>query len=663
MEGAVTVYNLFDINVFNDHGMSTTSHPLHAKRDVQIIFLKMLGVGDVVFGVIGAFGLWANRNSMLPLAFEAFRGLHSQIATNCVKALLIWRIAVMISVAPMLGLSMADVIIHITWQLVLACLYLAFSVFTVVGIAVALGVVAEESHHVQREFDLEDAGFRQVLGDSGAMFKEQPLALGNVPWVLLVFLWTMAMGSAAFVWSIRLWTRPQHAIGGWAAAFNSVSFVPSTHWIEVILYNLTWVMAICGVAAIMTFNVAWSLEATVRHNLAGPQRSPLVYRDLIWELERAEASKWQGTVAMQVFFVFSLMRIALFFPITGMSLFEMDVCGFYVSVLSRNYSAMSRIRATSSSCTGEDVRGLVWMCVFLVVDLSTLVGAYKVWCYYYFLCGTPLDKIPSYRSGTLSYGAADDAEALAPSSATASPPPSEPEAPAPAEARAEDEDALCPGIRTLPTDFVIALDSFRKLSAGIFPVPVLSTAGEAILHMRLPATPVQGYAVGGRGAWLELSATERGQPQAAIGPLPRGVLHRRSAEIRGRAGESYGELTPVSSGWEVQRRGRTMLAVSALDAKTMGISASLPDGRVIAKGAAAGDNSESVGLNVDAGNDTLLVLLCVLAVIVMSPRPSMLLHLGPSLTAPVLSGAAPAQPAAPAPSTAAPAQPAGGATG
>lgn len=622
LEGIIVVYNVWDLNVFHMADLQSFGVPAtHYFSSAQRFCLKVLGVGDLLLAFLGAFGFWSERNVLLALVFESLRGLHAQIATNCLKSLLIWRVMVAILAAPFLGITLAFQPTHMTWHYCLAFIYLATSVGVSAALIAALGVVTAESRLVQLEFELEDATFKNRRLEFGA---KEPLILGKLPWGPAVFLWIAIFGAASFVWSVRLWMTKQCVIGGWAVFVTSLSFVSSTHWLEMIVYNVSWVLAIVGISGIMMFNSALSLEALVRETLGEPQENPIVRRNLIWELERAIAGKWQGTAAVCTFFVFSLLRIGFFFPITGMALFEKNICGFYIEAVLRQHKSIPLF------CTPEERRGLILMVVFFILDLYQLSGLYKVWCHYYHQCEHPQDKLVTFNSYGPSYGTGIEAESppppeshrdapLSPVAEEAITSPAEEEAPE----EQEDGDILNPNIAPLPANFILPLDSFRKLSAGIYPVPILSIGGDALLHACLPSTPQQGYAVGGRGAWLELMATERSKaPHASIGPLPRGVRKRRAAEIWGRAGENYGEFTPVVGGWEVRRRGRTLLVLSTVDTRTMEITASLPDGNTIAT-TSARDN-ENLGLYVDAGNDTLLVLLCVLAVILMSPRPQML---------------------------------------
>jgi len=474
--------------------------------------------------------------------------------------------------------------------------------------------VETESRLLQLEFDLQDAPLRCIQGERGP--GKEPDALGFLPAGPLVMLYATVLAIAAFVWSVRLWVS-RSIVGAWAVVFQPLPYLAGVHWLEVIVYDLTWIFAVIGIAGMMVFGNAVSMEALMRQELAQqlPQQEQgaPVCREMLEEMERATMGKRQGSGALFAFYAFNLVRVALFFPTTGMMLFERNVCGFYVTALSGSSVSIAGLRQAPTLCSAADAWGMFFMLVICALDLYFLRLVYKLWLHLHQQCAlSTYALIAPFNAPPLSYGAAE--------------PPSPPK-----QAEAEDEDALCPGALLLPANFVVPLDSIRKLSAGIYPVAVLSASGQPLLHARLPSTPAQGGAsLASFGLpWLELCATPKTRhPQASVGPLPRGGRMRRAAEIRGRAGEFYGHLEPQKSGWKVRRKGRTLLAISPMSLRGLEISASLPDGRVIASASAA--DNENLRVHVDAGGDTLLVLMCAMAVVLMSPRPPMLLVKPPS---------------------------------
>jgi len=187
--------------------------------------------------------------------------------------------------------------------------------------------------------------------------------------------------------------------------------------------------------------------------------------------------------------------------------------------------------------------------------------------------------------------------------------------------------------------FRIPMDSIRKLRSGIFPIEVLGTSSGPLLHAWLPrlASLPDEHAdessvdtaskrmPRGQGLWLQLTTARTSRhPHARIGPLLLGasalVQPLQVVQILGPGGRRYGTFEPNEDSWRVVCEDQTVLAVtssfpfphlSALDAQ----------GRVLASAGQqrwAGDGSDALIVQVNQGEDALLVLLCVLAVVLMS---------------------------------------------
>jgi len=181
-------------------------------------------------------------------------------------------------------------------------------------------------------------------------------------------------------------------------------------------------------------------------------------------------------------------------------------------------------------------------------------------------------------------------------------------------------DAICPAL-ILPhgeAQFSIPLESISSLIAGHYPVQILGPSGRPLLHARLP-TVAQDAAGGPRpGRWLELSTTPRSRyPHACVGPLPMGDHATEAVEIRGPRGDAYGTLEWRGTDWCAKRGGRIVLIVEIV--QRGGLSASAPGGGHIAQ-ATPDIDADLVRVQVSPGVDALLTLLCMMAVMLMTPE-------------------------------------------
>lgn len=196
------------------------------------------------------------------------------------------------------------------------------------------------------------------------------------------------------------------------------------------------------------------------------------------------------------------------------------------------------------------------------------------------------------------------------------PPPSRPRTDVSVEA-SHSPDAICPAL-ILPhgeAQFSIPEISLIKLMRGEYPVAILGPSGKPLLHARIPTMTIGGEGHGGH--WLELSTTASSRyPHASIGPLRLDPGSVPSAvEIRGPRGDHYGKLQPSGSGWEALHRDRLVLLVRAVPEGLQAISGN----NIIAKVTPDSPKGD-LKVQVNPGVDALLVLLCMLAVVLMSPE-------------------------------------------
>jgi len=149
-------------------------------------------------------------------------------------------------------------------------------------------------------------------------------------------------------------------------------------------------------------------------------------------------------------------------------------------------------------------------------------------------------------------------------------------------------------------------------------VQILGPSGRPLLHARLPTVGPDAPGGPRPGRWLELSTTPRSRyPHACVGPLPLGAPANEVVEIRGPRGDAYGTLEWRGTDWCAKRNGRIVLIVEKSDRG--GLSASAQSGSYIAQATPDAD-ADLVRVQVSPGVDALLTLLCMLAVMLMTPE-------------------------------------------
>lgn len=186
---------------------------------------------------------------------------------------------------------------------------------------------------------------------------------------------------------------------------------------------------------------------------------------------------------------------------------------------------------------------------------------------------------------------------------------------------ADTPSTLCPAL-LIPhgeAQFVVLAESLRSLVMGRSAIEVLGASGRPLLYARL-AQPGGASSMLGSGHWLELATTPTSRyPHASLGPLmpgaPKQSLELRSLEVHGPQGNVYGSLESRDGAWCVQHAGRLALQIMAVPGS--GLQASTADHVVVATGGRSGDHALLVQVNM--GADALLSLLCILAVVLMSP--------------------------------------------
>eukprot|EP00930_Biecheleria_cincta_P040429 TRINITY_DN27702_c0_g1_i1.p1 TRINITY_DN27702_c0_g1~~TRINITY_DN27702_c0_g1_i1.p1 ORF type:complete len:462 (+),score=78.38 TRINITY_DN27702_c0_g1_i1:232-1617(+) len=182
--------------------------------------------------------------------------------------------------------------------------------------------------------------------------------------------------------------------------------------------------------------------------------------------------------------------------------------------------------------------------------------------------------------------------------------------------------AMCPNL-ILPfaeAQFSVPADNLAKLVRGFGPVSVLGgQTGRPLLHARFDSAQARH-----QGAWLQLSTVSTSRfPHCSAGPLQ---LNGRSSqvklEIHGPK-DCYGTLEETAGVWYLRRVSGELVMSFSLGPGGVGLAAKV-DGQSIAIAEPEGD--AALRVQVTAGKDPLLTLICMLAILVVSPTISGLSH-------------------------------------
>eukprot|EP00933_Yihiella_yeosuensis_P051934 TRINITY_DN49909_c0_g1_i1.p1 TRINITY_DN49909_c0_g1~~TRINITY_DN49909_c0_g1_i1.p1 ORF type:complete len:477 (+),score=97.61 TRINITY_DN49909_c0_g1_i1:143-1573(+) len=201
---------------------------------------------------------------------------------------------------------------------------------------------------------------------------------------------------------------------------------------------------------------------------------------------------------------------------------------------------------------------------------------------------------------------------------------------------------LCQGL-ILPTSsaqFRISMDSIEKLRKGRNPVQVCGPSGKPLLHAWLPvgqqaplatvSGTLENFSFAQMGHWLKLTSTEESKhPHASIGPLPlaEGKGWRRPVEVFGPQASRYGSLVQDADKWAVYHRAadgpdKLSLMFRAGNAFA-GLTVYAAGGDQVATVMQTGSGTESdpstLTVSLNPGSDSLLILLCTLAIMLCPP--------------------------------------------
>jgi len=362
-------------------------------QDVQWALLGGLGLGDLIFATFGAVGMWLSAQpSRTP---RQYWSEHSKMVSWCVLSLVFWRFLVAFATAPWVGLILAfEPPDQSKWAIfILTLVYVAASLYGFYVLLMVYRHAAAESAVSQQRFDTlaraeGDQGNWSATSDITDTDKETMFCC-PIEWVVATY--TVLLAAAFFICFVELCTK-RRTIGGWALLAGAPT-VPLMVPIEGAVYLLSGCLCVVGLIGIL-------LNGTARDELGYTGR----------QTEEGLRNIRRSAGAMLVFFLGSVMRVALFIPVTGMALVERNICGVYVRGLAAtNLYKNGAGFHVPMHCSGGDFWALVFVVLLASLDIYMVQGTFHLWQRYRTAQGFPAMQS---KAASFTYGAAPVQEEL-----------------------------------------------------------------------------------------------------------------------------------------------------------------------------------------------------------------------------------------------------------
>lgn len=314
----------------------------------QWLLLDILGFGDLAAAGVGAVGLWLATHP-LPLTLGKLHLWDAVLSLGGVGTLVAWRVLVVLAVVPWVGFMLAfDPPENLRWSRFLgALLYMLFNLYLLYLLFAVFRAASEANQRLQDD--------RQVLlrnaegSDGSAPASGKAVVLFNcLPLEGTVGLYMMVVLVGSILWFSKV-TLEMKSGGGWVF-FSRFAQLPSeTYVLEIVAYLTSIGFAFLGGAAVI-----------VRRGMDGI------------EDEGALTLSKRCTALVLAFFLASMLRFALFVPITGMALVAGDACGIYVRLLASLSLDRKLDHGPALHCSVAD-----WLAIGTMVTVA-LLDAYLI---------------------------------------------------------------------------------------------------------------------------------------------------------------------------------------------------------------------------------------------------------------------------------------------
>lgn len=371
LRGLVTALEVFGYTHFwNPRDLSGSTVPNPFAPVVKVVLASVM-VGDVLMAALGAYGIRQRRPKSVAL-------------------LLCWRLLYLIFGTPMAAVGIYYSIPGWWKLLVFFIAFLAFAVdcfflwvgFLVMELCVREKVPAEAERERKRK--AQEAQRRWARDHNLHVPEEVPRLFGRLPLEDVVAAYTLAVTVLCGFALCRLCFLNRGS-GGWALGTLVAMKIPTlteTWWLEVGVNIFGVAFGVVGFAAITAHRKARSSERwskrRMAESLAQQQASARGMSALrrhgadVATVLQAQGEKWRATLTLIAFLVFSILRFALFIPITGVSLVVADICGTYVHGIASVTMELPLFSGIAPvHCSGKD--GVVLLAIVLIVLLDAYI--------------------------------------------------------------------------------------------------------------------------------------------------------------------------------------------------------------------------------------------------------------------------------------------------
>lgn len=338
--------------------------PKNPFADAQRGLLQAVGIADLAACLVTMTGTWLTRREMPKTLRRCMDIPQARLSTACLASVLTFRALLTVAIAPWFGFMMAfdHQRQHEGVQMFLMVSYITFSGYFVWVLVWILMYAVDESRALEqrlREQDKEErmdllrqahlAGYPSSTETPGMIMEASPVLFGCLPLERTVTVY-IAIVCAACIWFfVRIFFFDGSG-GGWAF-FTRLPNVNVTFWLEFFLYILT---------VLFSFFVLHFL--VVRREEA--------------EMESPLRARKRLTLMLLLYFVVSILRFALFIPVTGMAIVSEDICGLFSHALD-DLSLTGYM--SPLHCTSGDSMTLLVVLAIILLDGYLIYGVLQLW--------------------------------------------------------------------------------------------------------------------------------------------------------------------------------------------------------------------------------------------------------------------------------------------
>lgn len=372
--------------------------------------LWFLGIGDIIASFLGPFGLWLGSNYM-PYSWRKLWSMHASIAKGCVGSVLVWRLLVLFMVAPWAGTSFAFEPPHQdkAASMLLTALYVAISLYSVWVLLLSYNMVASETSIMQQKLNslglrmptwaeifLQEIDYYAEFMPGSQSELSHPTVLCCLSLEAATALYILAVFLGSICWFVQLMLYDE-TIGGWAFAV-SVPHVSETYGLEIALYTLTIIFSVVALAGIVLHRGARDIEDVLKERYQGDYS---MYHTE--DVSEAVKAKERSAACLVMYLLFSILRFALFFPITIMVLLEKNICSLYLGLSNAEFS---KGLALVPHCSTTDSNVIVLTLLLFFLDAYMVYNVFQLWRWYRTSISIASD---GKRYPTWSYGSPNEA--------------------------------------------------------------------------------------------------------------------------------------------------------------------------------------------------------------------------------------------------------------